>query len=143
MARFNLRKTHRLAMTAVLGLEGYSRRHVPNDLYELIKLRASLLNRCHYCIDMHGTALREHGESAERIAALDDWESSSLFDARERAALALTDATTRLDENGVPDEVWDTAAQHFSDKELGDLVVGIATINVWNRIGVAGRLEEA
>lgn len=129
-------------MAAVLGLEAYSRAHLPKDLDELVKLRASALNRCEYCIDMHTRALHKRGESSARIAAL---HASSLpeltFDPRELAALHLTDSMTRLGEEGVPDEVWHEATQHFSESELGDLVLAIATINVWNRIGVATRMH--
>jgi AhpD family alkylhydroperoxidase len=143
MARLDFHKTHRLAMAAVLSMEGYSRRSLPTDLYHLIKLRASLINRCYYCIDLHTAALRDTGAAEGRISGLADWESSEQFSASERAALALTDATTRLGAGGVPDDVWANAAAHFTDKQLGDLIMGIATINVWNRIGIAARLEEA
>lgn len=142
MARLNFHKTHRLAMAAILGMETYSRRQVDKNLYELIKLRASLVNQCHYCIDMHTKALRNQSESERRIRDLETWSGSDAFDARERAALDLTDAVTELGDTGVPDQVWDAAAEHFSEKELGDLVVAIATINVWNRVGIAFRLEE-
>lgn len=141
MSRPNLHKTHRLAMAAVLGLETYSRTHVEKGLYDLIKLRASRLNRCAYCIDMHTTALRKRGESEARIAALGGDLTGGLFTERELAALRLTDAETRLTEDGVSDEVWGAAERHFTSAELGDLVVAIATINVWNRIGVATKME--
>lgn len=143
MARLQMSKTHRMAMAAVLGMETYSRRAVDGSVYELLKLRASLINRCHYCIDLHTTALRKHGESEERIAALADWADTDLFTERERAVLALTDEVTRLGEGGVSDEVWNTAHGFFGDKGMGNLVMAIATINVWNRIGIATRLEEA
>lgn len=142
MARMNLARTHRVGMAAVMSLEGYCRARLERTLYELVKLRASQLNRCTYCIDMHTAALRKHGETEERIAALaEDPLPSEPFTEAERAALALTDAVTRLGEDGVPDAVWDQAAAHFDDKQLGDLVLGIATINVWNRIGIATRLD--
>lgn len=143
MTRMDLRKTHRLGMAAVIGLEGYSRTHVPKRLYELVKLRASELNQCGFCIAMHTEALRKDGESGERIAAVArDVVPSGLFDARELAALRLTDELTRIDpERGVSDETWDAAAAQFDESELGSLVIGIATINVFNRMNIATRLE--
>lgn len=141
MTRANLQRTHRLGMAAVLGMEAYARSHNPAGLYDLVKLRASLLNRCRYCIDLHTRALEKRGETPERIAALAGDLPAAAFDARENAALALTDAVTRLGEDGVSDAVWNAAAAHFSEAELGNLLLGIATINVWNRIGVATRLE--
>lgn len=128
-------------MAAVLGLEGYCRARVPRRLHELIELRASQLNRCDHCIALHTKALRKAGESEARIAALADEVPGDLFDARERAALALTDSVTRLGPEGVEDEVWNGAAAHFTDSELGDLVLSIATINVWNRLAIATRLD--
>lgn len=141
MPRLNLRKTHKLGMAAILGLEGYTRVRVPAVLNELIKLRASLLNGCGYCIDMHTRALRRAGESDDRIAALEGEVPVTLFDDRERAALALTDAVTRLEPGGVPDQIWEEAAEEFSEAELGHLLILIATINVWNRLGIATKLE--
>lgn len=141
MPRMQLNKSHKLGMAAVLGLETYSRTHLPRRLYELVKLRASLLNRCGYCIDMHTRDLRKDGESEERLAALAGELPPGLFDPRERAALALTDSVTRLGEDGVPDDVWDAAVAVFSEAELGNLVLAIAAINVWNRIGIATRLD--
>lgn len=95
--RMNLRKTHRLGMAAVLGLEAYSRTHVPGGLYELIQLRASILNQCAYCIDMHMKSLVKRGETAQRIEALHERDlSPDLYEPRELAALRLTDAETVL-----------------------------------------------
>lgn len=129
-------------MAAVLGLEGYTRARVPSALNELIKLRASLLNGCAYCIDMHTKALQKAGECQERIAALaGEPSASSLFNARERAALALTDSVTRLEPGGVPDEIWDAASLEFSEAQLGNLVIAISTINLWNRMGIATELK--
>lgn len=139
--RLTMSRSHRLGYAAVLGLETYSRTHVPRRLYNLLKLRASLVNGCHYCITMHTKALRDHGEPQATIDALADWESSTAFDARERAVLALTDAVTRLEVHGVPDDVWDAAAQRFTEAQLGDLVLAIATINVWNRLAISTRMD--
>ncbi|WP_462418834.1 carboxymuconolactone decarboxylase family protein [Kytococcus sp. Marseille-QA3725] len=143
MTRPDLRRTHKLGMAAVLGLEGYNRTHLPKRLHEMVKLRASQLNQCHFCIDMHTTALRKDGETPECItAAGTDPLPSPLLDDAENAALVLTEHLTRIDpEVGISDEVWDQAAEHFGETQLGNLVLGIATINVWNRINIATRLE--
>ncbi|WP_180536101.1 carboxymuconolactone decarboxylase family protein [Micrococcus luteus] len=143
MARIDMRKTHRLGMAAVLGLEGYSRTHLPKRLYELVKLRASHLNQCHYCINMHTTALSKDGETPERMAAVATGTlPHPLFDDRENAALILTDHLTRIDPaTGISDDVWAQTARHFDETQLGNLVLGIATINVFNRVSIATRLE--
>lgn len=142
MARLQMKRSHKVAMAAVLGMEAYSHRSVETGLYELLKLRASLVNGCRYCIDLHTTALRTHGEREDRISALAEWEDSELFADRERAVLALTDEVTRLGEGGVSDATWDTAHAFFGDKGMGNLVMAIATINVWNRIAISTRMEE-
>lgn len=141
--RIDVRRTHRLGMAAVLGLEGYVRHRLPRRLAELVKLRASHLNGCESCIDMHTKALAEDGETLTRIAALAETPHLHMpFNRAENAALTLTDHLTRIDPDvGVSDEVWADAAAHFSEAELGDLVFAIATINVWNRINIAARLE--
>lgn len=144
MTRITLARTNRLGYAAVIALEGYVRGAVDRDLYELIKLRASLLNGCGYCVDMHATAATAHGVPRRKLFAVGAWEHSpTLFDDRELAALALTDAITRLGPDSVTDEVWDTAARHFDDTALGALVLAIAAINVWNRIAIATGMEPA
>ncbi|WP_442934286.1 carboxymuconolactone decarboxylase family protein [Micromonospora sp. CPCC 205539] len=129
------------AYQAVLGLEKYVQANVDHTVLELVKLRASVLNGCAYCVDMHSRDALANGESSRRLFAVSAWRESSLFDERERATLALTDAVTRLGEHGVPDDVWEAAAKVWSEKELADLVVAIATINVWNRLAVTMRAE--
>lgn len=105
-------------------------------LIELIKIRASQINGCAYCIDMHSHDARRKGESERRIWAVSAWREAPFFDERERAALALTEAMTRLPENGVPDDVYADAAILFSEHELGNLIGAIIAINAWNRVGV-------
>ena len=109
-----------------------------HDLRELIKLRASVLNGCAFCVDMHATDARAAGETERRIAAAAAWRHSPFFTARERAALALTDAITTISNRneGVPDDVWDEAKANFTKPELGNLVMAITAINAWNRIAV-------
>ncbi len=109
-------------------------------LRELVKIRASQINGCAYCLDMHTRDARAAGEDERRLATLAGWREAPFFTDRERAALALTDAVTRLGEHGVSDSVWNEAAAHFDDAELAQLVWAIAAINTWNRIGVATHL---
>jgi len=105
----------------------------------LIKLRASQINGCAYCLDMHWKDLRAVGESEQRLYSLDAWEESPFYSERERAALAWTEAVTRVSETHVPDDVHERVKKHFSEKELADLTVAIAAINAWNRLAIAGR----
>jgi AhpD family alkylhydroperoxidase len=109
-------------------------------LRELVKIRASQLNGCAYCLDMHTRDARDAAEDERRLATLAGWHESPFFAPRERAALALTDAVTRLGDHGVSDAVWAEAAEHFEEAELAQLLWAIAAINAWNRIGVTTRL---
>ncbi len=104
-------------------------------LLELVRARASQLNGCAYCVDMHTRDAREGGESERRLYALPVWRETPFFTPRERAALELTEAVTRLSEAAVSDEVFARTAQHFSDVELAELIWHIAVINTWNRLG--------
>ena len=110
-------------------------------LRELVRIRASQINSCAFCVDMHSVGAQKAGEHDRRIFALAAWRESPFFDERERAALALTEAMTRLPEHGVPDEVYAVAADAFSEVELGNLMGVIITINAWNRVGVATELQ--
>ena len=129
------------AYRAVLGMEKYSRENVDPTLYKLIKLRASMVNGCSFCTDMHSREALETGESSRRLFAVAAWHDAPFFTDKERAALALTDAVTRLGEHGVPDEVWEPAAKAFTEEELGNILMAIATINVWNRLSIAVQNE--
>jgi AhpD family alkylhydroperoxidase len=106
-------------------------------LRELVRLRASQLNGCAWCVDQHCRDARAAGEDDRRIWALSVWRETPFFDARERAALALTEAMTLLPAAGVPDEIYAEAARRFGDHELGNLMGAIIAINAWNRVGVA------
>ena len=108
-------------------------------LRELVRLRASQLNGCAYCVDMHTTDARAAGETDQRLALVPVWHEAALFSERERAALALTEAVTLCAQTHVPDTAWAAAAAHFSPDELGALVALIVTINAWNAIGVTTR----
>jgi AhpD family alkylhydroperoxidase len=107
-------------------------------LYELVKIRASQLNGCAYCIDMHTRQARADGETERRLYAIAAWRESPLFSDRERAAFALTDALTLVaGDDGRLDRAYDEAAAHFGPEELTALLYGIASINTWNRLAVA------
>ncbi|MEV6812791.1 carboxymuconolactone decarboxylase family protein [Micromonospora sp. NPDC051296] len=141
MQRMNVAEVAPEAYQSVLGLEKYVRANVDHTVLELVKLRASMLNGCAYCVDMHSREAAAAGESNRRLFAVAAWREAPFFDERERAALALTDAVTRLGEHGVPDDVWASAAAVWPEKALADLVLAIATINVWNRIAVTFRSQ--
>jgi AhpD family alkylhydroperoxidase len=108
-------------------------------LRELVRLRASQLNGCAYCVNMHSADARAAGESEQRLALLPVWREAAAFSARERAALALTESVTLVAQTHVPEADWQAAAAHFSPDELGALVALIVTINAWNAIGVSTR----
>lgn len=129
------------AYQAVLGLEKYIRANVDPALLHLLKLRASIINGCAFCVDMHTTEALAEGEDSRKLFAVSAWRDGPFFDDRERAALDLTDHVTRLGEHGVPDEVWDTAVEQYGPEGVADLLMAIATINVWNRLSVSTRTQ--
>ena len=114
---------------------------VPSSTIELIHLRASQINGCSVCLDMHARMLKKAGETDERLFTVAGWRDAPWFTDAERAALALTEAVTRLSdrEDPVPDAIWNEAARHYDERALASLLVAIATINVWNRLNVATR----
>jgi AhpD family alkylhydroperoxidase len=127
------------AYQAVLAMERYVRNSgLDKPLYELIKIRASQLNGCAFCLDMHHRDARAGGEDQRRLDVLSAWrEAPDLYTAREHAALAMTEAVTLIGENGVSDEVWSEATRHFGDAGMVQLLMAVATINVWNRLAVS------
>ena len=110
-----------------------------HSLIELVKMRASQINGCAFCIDMHAREAREHGESDRRLHLLSAWRESGVFDARECAALAWTEALTRLEQSQVSDAVYDEVRAQFSEAEIVELSMAIVAINGWNRLSVAFR----
>ncbi len=110
-------------------------------LQNMVYLRASQINGCAYCIDMHWKDLRAEGESEERCYMLDAWRESPLYSERERAALAYAEAVTMLPNREVPDDVYESARAQFSDEDLANLTLAIATINTWNRMNISFRRE--
>lgn len=127
------------AYQAVLAMEKYVRNSgLDPRLYELVKIRASQLNGCAFCLDMHHRDARKAGEDQRRLDVLSAWrEAPELFTDTERAALAFTEAVTRIGDAGVPDAVWSDVAAQFDEAEIVHLLMAIATINVWNRLAVA------
>ncbi len=122
---------------AVLALEHHVRSAIDGRLLELVKLRASMVNGCAFCVDMHSTDALRSGEDVRRVVALATWRESPFFDEAERAALALADAVTRLGEHGVDDDTWAAAVKAFGEPMVAELLLAIAVINVWNRLAVA------
>ncbi|MBM7169302.1 carboxymuconolactone decarboxylase family protein [Streptomyces sp. G44] len=125
---------------AMIKLDAAARKGLDPVIYELVKIRASQINRCALCLDMHTKDALAAGESVERIVQLSAWEESRHFyTAKEVAAIELTDAVTVLTDGFVPDEVYERAAAHFDEAELTQLIAAIAVINAWNRFGVSTR----
>ena len=130
------------AMQALLKLDGVTKRAgLPPTTLELLRLRAGQINGCSGCVDIHSRQLKAAGEPDARILMVAAWREASYFTDAERAALALTEAVTRLADrpDPVPDDVWDEAARHYDEAELAALVLAIAAINAWNRLNVATR----
>src|ERR1051326_9009257 len=137
-ARIDYLKVGRGVYEAMLGLEKYLHQcGLEEKLLVLLKLRVSQINGCAYCIDMHWKDLRAQGESEQRLYGLDAWEESPYYTERERAALAWTEAVTRVTEGHVPDAVFQEARRHFSEKEIADLTLAVVAINGWNRLNIA------
>jgi AhpD family alkylhydroperoxidase len=110
------------------------------ELVELVKLRASQINGCAYCIDMHTKDARSRGESEQRLYGTSAWRETPFYTGRERAALAWAEAVTKVNEDQVPDEIYDQVKQHFTEKELVDLTLAVIAINSWNRIVISFRI---
>jgi len=127
------------AYQAMLALEKVLAEGVEPKLFHLIKLRASQVNGCAFCIDMHWKDARAGGETEQRLYGLDAWRESPYYTEKERAALAWTEALTRVAETHAPDEDFAAVRAHFQDKELAELTWAIAAINSWNRIAIAFR----
>ncbi len=126
---------------AMLGLEHYlSNSKVERKLLHLIKLRVSQMNGCAFCLDMHWKDLQVEGETGQRMYSLDAWRETPYYTDRERAALAWAEAVTNITDGHAPDELFEAARQHFSEQELADLTLAVATINSWNRISIAFRV---
>jgi AhpD family alkylhydroperoxidase len=138
--RFDYRKYAPEALKAMMELEKYiAGSGLEPNLVHLLKMRASQINGCAYCIDMHSIDARALGETEQRLYALDAWRETPFFTDRERAALEWTEALTLVSETHVPDEVYERAKRYFNEKEIVDLTVVVSTINMWNRIAISTR----
>jgi len=138
--RIDYRKFSPEPLQALLAMEKYlAGCGLDHKFVHLLKLRASQINGCAYCIDMHSIDARAAGETEQRLYALDAWRETPFFTGRERAGLAWIEAVTLVSNAHVPDSVYDEAKAHFSEKELVDLTYLAATINAWNRLAIALR----
>lgn len=137
--RLNIFQTDPKATHAVLAMESYAKNSgLESSLYELIKIRASQLNGCAFCLDMHLRDARKAGEDQRRLDILSAWrEAPDFFTPREQAALALTEAVTLISEAGVPEQVWNQAKGEFDSESLVHVLMAISVINVWNRLAIA------
>ncbi|HET6739260.1 MAG TPA: carboxymuconolactone decarboxylase family protein, partial [Kribbella sp.] len=139
--RMNFSKVSPAGFRAVYGVENYVQGVLDHTLLHLIKVRASMLNGCTYCLNMHTTDALKEGETSQRLFGLAAWHDSSFYDERERAALALTDAVTILERDGVPDDVWDAALDQFGEEGAANVLLAIGIINLWTRLNVATRRQ--
>jgi AhpD family alkylhydroperoxidase len=138
--RIDVTKVNPAAYKAVAALQSYvDQSGLDAKLRELIKIRASQINGCAYCLAMHTRDARKIGESDERMYLLDAWREAPIYTARERAALAWTEAVTLISQTHAPDDVYDELRKQFSEKEIVDLTAAIAAINTWNRLAIALR----
>lgn len=136
-ARIEWAKVAPDAYKAMIGLEqALAKSGLETSLLELIRLRASQINGCAYCVNMHANDARKAGETEARLQTLSVWEETRFFTERERAALAWVESLTRLPEKHAPQHQFDALREHFSDAEIANLTLAIATINAWNRFGV-------
>jgi AhpD family alkylhydroperoxidase len=140
MQRFEYAKVAPGAYRAMAGLEHYLHESgLEENLLHLVKLRASQINGCAYCLDMHWKDLKSIGETDQRLYELNAWEDGPFYSDRERAALAWTEAVTRVADSHVPDEIYGRVRQHFNEKEVADLTLAVAAINAWNRLAISAR----
>ena len=140
-SRIDLSKVPPGAMKAMYGLEEYLKQcGLEPSLLDLVKLRASQINGCAFCIDMHTKDARARGESEQRLYLLDAWRESPFYSERERAALAWTESLTLITNGHVPDEVYEQARRQFDEPELANLTLAVVAINGWNRLSISFRV---
>ena len=141
-SRIDFQRVSPRAVQAMLGLQSHvSSSGLEPSLLELVKMRASQINGCAYCLDMHSKDARAAGETEQRLYLLDAWRETQLYSERERAALAWTEAVTLVADGHVPDEAYDEVSNHFTEDELVALTLAIAAVNSWNRLNIAFRME--
>jgi AhpD family alkylhydroperoxidase len=141
--RININKNEPQAFKAMLGLEGYlAQSEISKTIKELIKIRASQINGCAYCLDMHTKDALKYGETAERIFLISAWhEAEKFFTEEERIALKMTEEITLISQNGLTEETYQKAKSVFSQKQIAEIIMAIVTINSWNRIALSTKLE--
>jgi AhpD family alkylhydroperoxidase len=139
--RFDLTQLNPEAYRHLLQMEALIARNVEPTLYHLVKLRASQINGCAFCLQMHTAEALKHGETPERMMALDAWEESPLFTDKERAALAWTEELTLIADSGASSEAYEALRQQFSTDEIGWLILAAVQINAWNRIAISSRSQ--
>ncbi|MBV6880686.1 carboxymuconolactone decarboxylase family protein [Epilithonimonas ginsengisoli] len=141
--RININTTEPHAYKAMLGLEAYlANTEISKTLKELIKIRASQINNCAYCLAMHTKDAIKYGESAERLFILSAWhEAESHFTEEERVALKMTEEVTQISQHGLSDETYQKALKFFSEKQVAEIIMAIVTINAWNRIAISTQLQ--
>jgi AhpD family alkylhydroperoxidase len=138
--RIDYRKYAQQPLQSMLALEKYiAESGLDAKLVHLVRMRASQINGCAYCLDMHSIEARVAGESEQRLYTLDAWRETPFFNNRERAALAWTEALTLISQTHAPDAVFEEVKQNFSEKEIVDLTLLIGTINLWNRLAISLR----
>ncbi|HUH29158.1 carboxymuconolactone decarboxylase family protein [Gelidibacter sp.] len=139
--RLNYQAVAPEALKGMLELEKFvAGSGLEHSLYELVKLRASQINGCAYCLDMHSKDARKAGETEQRIYALSAWKETPFYTERERAALAWTEAMTLISANEIPDDLYLEVTEHFTDKEVVALTMAIVAINGWNRLAIGFRV---
>jgi AhpD family alkylhydroperoxidase len=138
--RLNLARPNE-GVQAMQGIEAWLLKTIDPKLLALVKLRASQINGCAYCLHMHSQEALKLGERPERLILLDAWRESALFTDRERAALAWAESLTRIAETHAPDGVYEEVRNHFSQDELVSLSIAIAMINAWNRLAIGARAQ--
>ncbi len=135
--RINIYKTDPKSLEAMMGLENYLRQScLDKKLYELIKTRASQINGCAYCLNMHTRDALQLGETQQRLFVLSAWRETDLFTDKEKAVLELTEAMTLISQGPVPDEIYNNAAKNLSPEELAAVMMAVVVINGWNRIAI-------
>jgi AhpD family alkylhydroperoxidase len=142
MNRIKIHELQPAAYEAMFGLEKYlGTTDLSGQLVEMIKTRASQINGCAYCIQMHSKAAQKLNETTERLLALSGWKESPLFTAQERSVLALTEEVTRISNHGVSDAVYEEVSKHFTEVQVAQLIMVITGINAWNRIAIATQAQ--
>ena len=140
--RINIKETEPKAYKAMYGLEGYlATTQLHKTHKELVKIRASQINGCAFCIDMHTKDALQHGETAQRIFLLNAWQETELFTEEEKAILAITEEVTLIHSRGLSEETYKKAEQLFDKPSIAQIIMAVVTINAWNRIAISTKME--